>query len=811
MKQSMIIPMSLIGLCTLAQAAPTGPLMTVDLPSSTTMKITPTAQNHTYSSMGIKSNTPELSFTEINNTNTLTHGFYRFSASHDAPKTFSFTPVSEPLDAPITVCLDVCGTKALSCQNITTSITYPAIEPYFASGSFRNNSRSLTGPLAYSSNDNNTWSLGTFTPTLSFMGMMGGVESPMAPDKNRRPIQAPSRFLSGIQSNLQSLTASSGIAGSLEGISCDSATGLTCTAVGTSIVSGSILPLVEKTTNGGATWAPTTAQPALPTGIVSIAEFKSISCNGTTCTAAGTYYNTSLNETLPISYLSTDSGASWTSSTAFTLPPSGTNYKLEAITCTGANCVATGSYINVATPLYSSPLSYQTSNNGTSWTTTTPVLNLTVGTQGILTGVACDGTTGQTCSAVGRYLKAFSSSNAPLAYKSVNGGSTWTTSTLPTLSSTMANLYSVSCDSTANTCMAAGNYTTSAGILTPLTYITNDSGASWTQTSTLPLLPTSLSNNAVIDSIFCNTADASQCALVGWYGKTVSSALSYYTTDSGATWIDNSPPVSGHSASYLLGVSCEATATTCTTVGAYTNGTTSSPLIYSSTDSGITLTNQALNSGNLIGSLNAVACSVGGGSCTSVGSYFPNGPAANPLGYASPDAGVTWSAIDFSSILPEFALEGNLYDVACSTNQCSAVGQYSISSTNALPLSIASSDGGVTWITSPGLPTPPSGGTNGILSGVACGQVDNTLCSSVGAYNDGTNIIPMSFTSSDGGSHWTMSNTMPTVATGASAALHAVTCSDTGLNCTAVGIDNFSPTTIIPITFKIGLWTKIPK
>ena len=194
----------------------------------------------------------------------------------------------------------------------------------------------------------------------------------------------------------------------------------------------------------------------------------------------------------------------------------------------------------------------------------------------------------------------------------------------------------------------------------------------------------------------------------------------------------------------------------------------------------------------LPGSLIGVSCS--NDTCTAVGdsegpSNVPNG---NPLAYTSNDGGSNWSLSLTSPFpLPGGQTIGTLNGVSCIGSNCTAVGHSRYrrgeQSLNILPLAYSSNNGGSTWSLSLTSPLPlPVGQTQGELHGVSC--IDSN-CTAVGnSFDDnGSNGQPLAYTSNNGGSTWSLSLTSPLPLPGSQTQgfLFGVSC--TGTNCTAVG------------------------
>ena len=120
--------------------------------------------------------------------------------------------------------------------------------------------------------------------------------------------------------------------------------------------------------------------------------------------------------------------------------------------------------------------------NGNSVTKSSVDLNVTLTTNSPLT-------------TVGFYINN-STGFAPLSYTSTNAGSSWTVSSAPLPlpndviaipANQVSKLSSVTCDSTGQLCSAVGEYTNTSNGLAPLSYTSTNGGGSWSLSAALPL------------------------------------------------------------------------------------------------------------------------------------------------------------------------------------------------------------------------------------------------------------------------------------------------------------------------------------
>lgn len=199
-----------------------------------------------------------------------------------------------------------------------------------------------------------------------------------------------------------------------------------------------------------------------------------------------------------------------------------------------------------------------------------------------LSAVSCS--TSEDCTAVAGYPVA----NATVVYSTVDGGTTWTSDAIP---SGVNNLTAISCP-TASACVAIGTHLGSsegADSEVPLALTTTDGGAEWT----IHIVPL-VESNDVFNAISCSSA--SVCVVGG--RRYDGSALLFRSTDSGAKWVDQSPPpystfVPGKGPYYgalFEGVDCPS-ASDCVVVGEYGGGGDNPPtgnLTVATTNGGAT-------------------------------------------------------------------------------------------------------------------------------------------------------------------------------------------------------------------------------
>lgn len=377
-----------------------------------------------------------------------------------------------------------------------------------------------------------------------------------------------------------------------------------------------ILPLGFYSTDAGANWSLTASFPDPINVIQNGAKNSAIqnaSCNslGLLCTAVG-YYLTASNSYAPLSYYTTNGGASWVV-TSLPSPQdvaaSGLqNSQLMGVSCngTGARCTAVGFYRNNRSSLV--PLSYYSVNGGVSWSLSTslpiPVTAAANGLNTELNNVTCDNT-GLICNAVGFYLTT-ANNIVPLSYRSVNGGASWSLSNpLPLPSNVAANgvqtsvLQGIACDTQGQVCNAIGYYRTTSNDVVPLSFNSKNGGVSWSLSAVLPL-PADVVSSGVqqsfLSGIHCNNS-GSQCVAVGYYLDLSNNFLpfTYTTANASLNWVLGTTlqlPIdvagNGGRKSGLRGVTCDSSGLNCIAVGFYlTQDNNLYPLSYTSTNRGL--------------------------------------------------------------------------------------------------------------------------------------------------------------------------------------------------------------------------------
>lgn len=382
--------------------------------------------------------------------------------------------------------------------------------------------------------------------------------------------------------------------------------------------------------DGGIEWKLSASLP-LPSDVLQLSGkqytfLNGVACYkmGRSCTAIGAYITNAEGPDAPgyapLSYFSTDSGAHWKLSATLPLPKDvsmpadSIRTALFGVACTGSgqsHCSTVGYYSNNTGATV--PLSYTSSNGGKKWELSetlplpTDVILPANKQNNILYGISCD-PNGELCTAIGSYTNN-NKSTVPLSYTSTNRGRSWTLNQTPfplpadvPNTNQLSELRAISCNNM-GFCTAVGYYYNNRTGVSPLSYVSSDSGATWQLSLPLPLPPDVISQvyrqKTYLNSVFCSQTDSS-CSAVGYYTNKngVVAPLSYTSVDGGYSWtVSSSPlPLPSDAAtgilsnSGLFSIVCDASKNLCNSVGYYKKSGTIGivPLSYTSTDGGIT-------------------------------------------------------------------------------------------------------------------------------------------------------------------------------------------------------------------------------
>lgn len=308
-----------------------------------------------------------------------------------------------------------------------------------------------------------------------------------------------------------------------------------------------------------------------------------ISCVGSTCVGVGLYEDMSYTN-YPAIVVSTNKGATWSQQVLQPPSPSYVNGALDGVYCFSQNCIAVGSYNNIAMST-EQPLVATSHNAGMSWSQ--QLLPLPAGIQvGNIFSLNC--ISGICVGAGGS--QDFNNNTIPTIYKSPDNGNSWSQQLL-----TLPNgydeglLYGVGCYS--STCIAVGTYAKSGGQNSLAVVISNNLGNTWTQKI---LTPPATFTQGEFNGISCSD---NYCVAVGAYSYNIN--YSGYpaiavTNNSGVTWTQQMLPLpTGMQYGYLTGVKCSGSV--CVASGYYLPLSSNEiPFIALSTNRGMTWTQQTL-------------------------------------------------------------------------------------------------------------------------------------------------------------------------------------------------------------------------
>ena len=327
-----------------------------------------------------------------------------------------------------------------------------------------------------------------------------------------------------------------------------------------------------------------------------------------------------------------------------------------------------------------------------------------------------------------------------------------------------------------------------AGVAVAVLLLVNSAVAAASGWSIEPTPNPSGAANSYLHDVSCASARA--CAAVGYYdnGATLVALAERWN---GTTWsIEHTPKPTGASFSVLGGVSC-ASASACTGVGYYDNGTPGGTLADSVTlaerwnGTRWSVEHTPNPTGGSQSQLIGVSCT-SASDCTAVGSYN-NGNIYVVL--AERWNGTKWSIEHAPN--PTGASQSQLYGVSCtSASACTAVGSYTNATTG---VTLAERWNGTKWSIEH---TPnPTGGSNSELSDVSCTSA--SACIAVGYYSNGNLTTDVTLAERWNGTRWSIEPTPnPTGAT--YSYLYGVWCASASA-CTAVGSDSNGGTTNVTL------------
>jgi hypothetical protein len=318
----------------------------------------------------------------------------------------------------------------------------------------------------------------------------------------------------------------------LSGVSCQSAS--ECTAVGTTNNGEAVETTLAESWNGKEWSIDTTPNPE--TGRNGLT---SVSCNsGMACVAVGEFKDQTALRL---------SAGTWTATAAIPAPKTSGS---------GVGCAASGSCIATANDPWAG---FVYAWSGSAWGSPSRLSASSEATKSALNGVSC--VSASECTAVGQYSNA---AGETLTWaEHMSEANEWASQTT-TSPAALSSLAAVSCPSS-TACTAVGSAEKLSGASEPLAESWN--GTAWSsQTVPVP----SKGEKAHLVAVSCTSA--SECTAVGSY---VASAVTKPLVErwNGKEWsVETVPAPEGSTELALHAVSCES-ATECTAVGGYNNGT----------------------------------------------------------------------------------------------------------------------------------------------------------------------------------------------------------------------------------------------
>ncbi len=316
--------------------------------------------------------------------------------------------------------------------------------------------------------------------------------------------------------------------------------------------------------------------------------------------------------------------------------------------------------------------------------------------------------------------------------------------------------------------------------------------------STWTLVHESKLQGSTIMTITCPSS--SECIAVGYVQSTTPETISpvvWRTTDTGATWTQEQ--LSSPASSYieLDAISCSSTAD-CVTVGGNGIGSSGSPTaIYTTTDGGITWTQEPVPVD--VVDVSGVSCP-SATTCYASGTYFTSSAGSKPVVIESQDGGSSWNVVFTSGSV----VYGWLSRISCtSTTTCTAVGIQATIDYSTTPIqeqiggySITTSNAGASWSSS-----LIASGSYNLSTGTAavapmpmdisCTTPSNCTTDGFTAYVSVTSsgatistITPFSYETTNQAQSWTKS-VLPSLPSGTNGGLLGISCA--GLSCIATG------------------------
>jgi hypothetical protein len=415
---------------------------------------------------------------------------------------------------------------------------------------------------------------GTYSNASTNAPLLALSQVPQSPEAGGiTPAAATVSYPSTIFSNLP--TSPTFVTPDFYGVSCS---GSLCIAAGGDDNNG-LYPMVAMSNDYGNTWTyPIGGTGTEPSDIFgNSGGFKSASCSGTFCAAAGTYQDGS---NFPTGLVAQYKNGGWTFPISGFFPPPnhGVSASLNAVSCSGINCVAGGAYTDFDNKVW--PLIAGTVDNGMTWTY--PVsgssgpqpdgLNNVDG--GTFLSTSCSG---NTCIASGTYEDFNQNDNSVGdVAQSIDGGATWTYPVdgrlLPTNFGYQSLFNGASCS--ANICVAGGAYNENNSNIHAMLVQSTNGGANWSYAIDMAIGPQP-SDYGIVSQFNSASCSGAVCVAGGSYVNTNGDQvpLLAQTRNAGASWtyvIDDTigPQLPNYSATAAFNtVSC--VGNTCTASGTY--------------------------------------------------------------------------------------------------------------------------------------------------------------------------------------------------------------------------------------------------
>jgi hypothetical protein len=291
-----------------------------------------------------------------------------------------------------------------------------------------------------------------------------------------------------------------------------------------------------------------------------------------------------------------------------------------------------------------------------------------------------------------------------------------------------------------------------------------------------------------LEGVACTSA--SSCTTVGYYNNgTVEQTL--IEQWNGTAWtIVTSPDTSTSENNELYGVACTS-ASSCTAVGFYETGTNDQTLIEQWNGITWTIATSPNTSTSENNELRGVSCT-SASACTAAGEY--NDGTVNQT-LIEQWNGTTWSIV--TSPDPNSSWDNDLEGISCtSATVCTAVGDYF---TGSYEQTLIERWNGTTWSIASGADTSTT--QSNYLSGVSCTSA--TVCTAVGDYYSGA--YEQTLIEQWNGSAWSVV-TSPNVTGSLNDFLAAVSCTSSAF-CTAVGNYDTLPYQILIEQWNGSTWT----